>query len=88
MNTAAVGGKLPSTGSVSGSTRVASDGSESGKLSGDGSINTNVLTRKAEVMEDMEDISLSGNANTYVLRYNKSDDTYKSDKRNLDGGSF
>jgi|TARA_B100001996_G_C18231539_1_gene427738 hypothetical protein len=51
-------------------------------------VSAQVLTRKAEVMEDMEDISLSGNANTYVLRYNKSDDTYKSDKRNLDGGSF
>ena len=59
-----------------------------GTLSGTGSISTSVLTRKAEVMSDMEDISLTGNANTYVLRYNKADDTYKADKRNLDGGSF
>jgi len=59
-----------------------------GTLSGTGSISTSVLTRRAEVMSDMEDISLNGNANTYVLRYNKADDTYKSDKRNLDGGSF
>lgn len=59
-----------------------------GTLSGTGSITTNVLTRKAEVMTDMEDVSLTGNANTYVLRYNKADDTYKADKRNLDGGSY
>lgn len=59
-----------------------------GTLSGTGSISTSVLTRKAEVMSDMEDISLTGNANTYVLRYNKADDTYKADKRNLDGGSY
>jgi len=51
-------------------------------------VSAQVLTRKAEVMEDMEDIDLTGNANTYVLRYNKTDDTYKADKRNLDGGSF
>ena len=59
-----------------------------GTLSGTGSISTNVLTRKAEVMSDMVDVSLTGNANTYVLRYNKADDTYKADKRNLDGGAF
>ena len=59
-----------------------------GTLSGTGSISTNVLTRKAEVMSDMVDVSLTGNANTYVLRYNKADDTYKVDKRNLDGGAF
>jgi hypothetical protein len=51
-------------------------------------VSAQVLTRKAEVMEDMDDIDLTGNANTYVLRYNKTDDTYKADKRNLDGGSF
>ena len=59
-----------------------------GTLSGTGSISTNVLTRKAEVMSDMVDVSLTGNANTYVLRYNKADDTYEADKRNLDGGAF
>ena len=87
-NTTAVSGTLSSTGSVSGSTKVTSSGSESGNLSGAGSISTNVLTRKAEVMSDMEDVSLTNNANTYVLRYNKSDDTYKVNTRNLDGGSF
>ena len=51
-------------------------------------VSAHVLTRKAEVMSDMEDVSLTGNANTYVLRYNKSDDTYKVNTRNLDGGSF
>ena len=51
-------------------------------------VSAKVLTRKAEVMSDMEDVSLTGNANTYVLRYNKSDDTYKVNTRNLDGGSF
>ena len=51
-------------------------------------VSAQVLTRKAEVMSDMEDVSLTNNANTYVLRYNKTDDTYKADKRNLDGGSF
>ena len=51
-------------------------------------VSAQVLTRKAEVMSDMEDVSLTGNANTYVLRYNKSDDTYKVNTRNLDGGSF
>ncbi len=51
-------------------------------------VSAQVLTRKAEVMSDMEDVSLTNNANTYVLRYNKSDDTYKVNTRNLDGGSF
>ena len=51
-------------------------------------VSAQVLTRKAEVMSDMVDVSLTGNANTYVLRYNKADDTYKADKRNLDGGAF
>ncbi len=51
-------------------------------------ISSKVLTRKAEVVEDMEDINLTGNANTFVLRYNKSDDTYRSTARNLEGGSF
>ena len=59
-----------------------------GTLSSTGSISTSVLTRKAEVLSDMEDISLTGNANTYVLRYNKADDTYRADNRKLDGGSF
>ena len=49
-----------------------------GTLTGTGSISTSVLTRKAEVMSDCEDVSLSGNANTYVLVYNKADDTYKA----------
>ena len=51
-------------------------------------VSAQVLTRKAEVMSDMEDVSLTYNANRYVLRYNKSDDTYKVNTRNLDGGSF
>ena len=51
-------------------------------------VSAQVLTRKAEVMSDMEDVILTNNANTYVLRYNKSDDTYKVNTRNLDGGSF
>jgi len=59
-----------------------------GSITATTSISSKVLTRKAEVVEDMADISLSGNANTYVLRYNKSDDTYKPDKRNLNGGTF
>jgi hypothetical protein len=59
-----------------------------GTLSTTGSVSASVLTRKAEVMEDMEDISLTGNANTYVLRYHKTDDMYKADTRNLNGGTF
>ena len=59
-----------------------------GTLSGTGAVSAQVLTRKAEVFTDMDDVNLTGNANTYVLRYNKTDDTYKADKRNLDGGSF
>ena len=59
-----------------------------GTLTGTGSISTSVLTRKAEVMSDCEDVSLSGNANTYVLVYNKADDTYKIGARKLDGGTF
>ena len=31
-------------------------------------VSAQVLTRKAEVMSDMEDVSLTNNANTYVLR--------------------
>ena len=59
-----------------------------GKLSTSGSISAKVLARRAEFLSDAEDVSLTGNANTYVLRYHKADDTYKADKRNLDGGTF
>ena len=87
-NTTAVSGTLSSTGSVSGSTKVTSSGSESGNLSGAGSISTNVLTRQAHEIDDCEDWNSSGLANTYVMRWNKSDDVYKASPRNLDGGSF
>lgn len=60
----------------------------SGSIPATTSISSKVLTRKAEVVEDMEDINLTGNANTFVLRYNKSDDTYRSTERNLEGGTF
>ncbi len=46
------------------------------------------MPRWGGVLSDLEDLSLTGNADTYVIRYNKSDDTYKVDKRNLDGGNF
>ena len=36
----------------------------------------------------MEDYSETGKANTMVIRYNKADDTYKVDNRNLDGGTY
>lgn len=59
-----------------------------GTLSTSSAINTKVLSRRAEMIDGNADVSLTGLANTYVLRYNKSDDTYKADKRNLDGGDF
>jgi hypothetical protein len=59
-----------------------------GSITATAGISSKVLTRKAEIVEDMADISLTNNANNFVLRYNKSDDTYKSDKRNLNGGTF
>ena len=59
-----------------------------GKLSTSGSISTQVLARRAEPPHDCEDVSLTGNANTYVLRWNKSNDMYMVSKRNLDGGTF
>jgi hypothetical protein len=59
-----------------------------GKLSTSVSITAKVLARRAEFLYDCEDVSLSGKANTYVLRWNKSDDMYMASKRNLDGGSF
>ena len=59
-----------------------------GTLSGTGSISTNVLTRKAEVVDDCEDWSNTGLANTYVMRWNKSNDMYMASPRNLDGGTF
>ena len=59
-----------------------------GTLSGTGSISTNVLTRKAEVVDDCEDWNNSGLANTNVMRWNKSDDMYMAAPRNLDGGTF
>jgi len=43
----------------------------SGSIPATTSISSKVLTRKAEVVEDMEDINLTGNENTFVLRYNK-----------------
>ena len=60
-----------------------------GKLSTSGlAITAMVLAKRAEFLYDCEDVSLSGKANTYVLRWNKSDDMYMAAKRNLDGGSF
>ena len=59
-----------------------------GTLSTSSAIKTKVLSRRAEMIDGNADVSLTGLANTYVLRYNKSDDTYKADKRNLDGGDF
>ena len=59
-----------------------------GKLSTSGSISAQVLARRAEFLYDCEDVSLTGNANTYVLRWNKSNDMYMVSKRNLDGGTF
>ena len=62
--------------------------SVAGTLSGTGSISTNVLTRKAEVVDDCEDWNSSGLANTNVMRWNKSNDMYMASPRNLDGGTF
>ncbi|NMJ86966.1 MAG: hypothetical protein EX285_03890 [Thaumarchaeota archaeon] len=59
-----------------------------GKLSTSGSITAKVLAKRAEFLYDCEDVSLSGKANTYVLRWNKSNDMYMMSKRNLDGGTF
>ena len=60
----------------------------SGTLSTTSSISTKVLSRRAESVVGNEDVSLTSIANTHVLRYNKADDTYKADTRQLDGGSF
>lgn len=59
-----------------------------GTLNTSTSINVSVLTKKGGALTDMEDYSESGKANTMVIRYNKADDTYKVDNRNLDGGSY
>ena len=59
-----------------------------GTLSGTGSISVNVLTRQAHEIDDCEDWDNTGLANTYVMRWNKSDDVYKAAPRSLDGGSF
>ena len=59
-----------------------------GTLNTSTSINVSVLTKKGGALTDMEDYSESGKANTMVIRYNKEDDTYKVDNRNLDGGSY
>lgn len=59
-----------------------------GSITATSGISSKVLTRKAEIVDDMADISLTNNANTFVLRYNKSDDTYKATERNLEGGTF
>ena len=59
-----------------------------GAISTTSSISTTVLSRRAGTVEGNEDVSLTSIANTHVLRYNKADDTYKADTRQLDGGSF
>jgi|TARA_R110001592_G_scaffold241666_1_gene502078 hypothetical protein len=59
-----------------------------GSITATAGISSKVLTRKAEIVEDMADISLTNNANNFVLRYNKSDDTYIATERNLEGGTF
>jgi|TARA_B100001778_G_C18149683_1_gene433236 hypothetical protein len=59
-----------------------------GTISTTSSISTTVLSRRAGTVEGNEDVSLTSIANTHVLRYNKADDTYKADTRQLDGGSF
>ena len=59
-----------------------------GKLKTSTSINVSVLTKKGGALTDMEDYSETGKANTMVIRYNKADDTYKVDNRNLDGGTY
>ena len=59
-----------------------------GTLSGTGSISVNVLTRQAHETDDCEDWDNTGLANTYVMRWNKSNDMYMAGPRNLDGGSF
>ena len=59
-----------------------------GTLSGTGSISTNVLTRKAHELDDLDDWNNTGLANTNIIRWNKSNDMYMASERNLDGGSF
>ena len=86
MNTANVAGKLSTSGSTTTTTMLANN--VAGELSTSGSVTAKVLAKRAEFLYDCEDVSLSGKANTYVLRYNKSDDMYMASKRNLDGGSF
>ncbi len=86
MNTANVAGILSSTTSVSGS--VPDTSSVSGTLDTSTSVDVSVLTKKGGALTDMEDYSETGKANTMVIRYNKADDTYKVDNRNLDGGTY
>ena len=59
-----------------------------GILSTTGSISAQVLARRAEFLDDGEDWNQTGLANTNVIRWNKSNDTYMAGERNLDGGSF
>ena len=88
MNTSSVAGQISATTTASASV-VENTSDVAGKLKATTTnFITSLLTRWGGVLSDLEDLSLTGNADTYVIRYNKSDDTYKADKRNLDGGSF
>ena len=88
MNTANVAGKLSTTTAEIDPNVLRNTANVAGELSTSGSITAKVLAKRAEFLYDCEDVSLSGKANTYVLRWNKSDDMYMVSKRNLDGGSF
>ena len=59
-----------------------------GTLSTSGSISAQVLAKRAEFVDDLEDWSITGLANTNVIRWNKSNDMYMASERNLDGGTF
>ena len=59
-----------------------------GTLSTSGSISAQVLAKRAEFVDDLEDWSNTGLANTNVIRWNKSNDMYMASERNLDGGTF
>jgi len=87
MNTANVAATMSTSGSAIDTTFNTNAGVD-GQLLIEGGLSAKVLARRAEFLDDCEDWDRSGLADNYVIRWNKSDDTYMASERNLNGGSF